>query len=291
MRGMPQRLRARYPCEPAMPELTVEHVHQIVAACREHILALSGPLNACFEGAFSLEAGEPAPWNAADAPPDLHGPGILVVLEFDEQAVLCAIPESMPLPVWFTSPDAIQAARLDTLALEWSSVLAPPDRAVSRRQSLLVFELLPDLVASQPAPGALLVPLRTGTSPRSPALWLLGPVTQPPRLDSSAASEFAAGTHDNREMAYEAFRPPDDARRDPLLRLLHLPVPVVVKLAEKRIQLGQLLAIGPGAIVSFDKSCEDLLDLCVNNQLYARGEAVKIGEKFGLKISQIGPQA
>ena len=34
-------------------------------------------------------------------------------------------------------------------------------------------------------------------------------------------------------------------------RLRNLPVPVIVKLAEKKIELGQLLAIGPGAIITF----------------------------------------
>ena len=71
-------------------------------------------------------------------------------------------------------------------------------------------------------------------------------------------------------------------------RLKDLPVDVVVTLAEKRIDVGQLLAITPGALIPFSKPCEDLLDLYVNNHLHARGEAVKIGEKFGLKISRIG---
>jgi flagellar motor switch protein FliN/FliY len=70
--------------------------------------------------------------------------------------------------------------------------------------------------------------------------------------------------------------------------LLNLPVNVIVKLAEKKVELGQLTGLGPGAIVTFEKSCEDLLDLYVNNQLYCRGEAVKIGEKFGIKITEIG---
>ncbi len=61
-----------------------------------------------------------------------------------------------------------------------------------------------------------------------------------------------------------------------------------MRLAEKRIPLGQILTLSPGAIITFDKSCEDLLDLHVNNSLYARGEAVKIGEKFGLKINEVG---
>ena len=70
--------------------------------------------------------------------------------------------------------------------------------------------------------------------------------------------------------------------------LLSIPVSVIVKLAEKKIELGQLMVMGPGTIVTFEKSCEDLLDLYVNNQLYCRGEAVKIGEKFGIKVNEVG---
>jgi flagellar motor switch protein FliN/FliY len=73
------------------------------------------------------------------------------------------------------------------------------------------------------------------------------------------------------------------------LKLLRgLPVSIIVRLAEKKIEMGQLLALSPGAMITFNKSCEDLLDLYVNNHLYCRGEAVKIGEKFGLKINQVG---
>jgi len=75
---------------------------------------------------------------------------------------------------------------------------------------------------------------------------------------------------------------------NPVDRLRNVPVPVIVTLAEKKIEMGQVLGIGTGAIITFEKSCEDLLDLFVNNRLYCRGEAVKIGEKFGIKICEVG---
>lgn len=71
-------------------------------------------------------------------------------------------------------------------------------------------------------------------------------------------------------------------------RLRNVPVTIIVKLAEKKMEMGQLLGIGTGAIITFEKSCEDLLDLYVNNRLYCRGEAVKIGEKFGIKVCEVG---
>ncbi len=77
---------------------------------------------------------------------------------------------------------------------------------------------------------------------------------------------------------------------DPLARLRHLPVQVSVRLAETRIPMSQLMNITPGMLIPFNKSCDDLLDLYVNNARYCRGEAVKIGEKFGLKIDEVGVQ-
>ena len=70
--------------------------------------------------------------------------------------------------------------------------------------------------------------------------------------------------------------------------LLDLPVVVSVQLARKRIELGTLRSLAPGSLVTFEKSCEDLLDLYVSNRLFCRGEAVKVGEKFGLKINEMG---
>jgi flagellar motor switch/type III secretory pathway protein FliN len=67
--------------------------------------------------------------------------------------------------------------------------------------------------------------------------------------------------------------------------LLRIKVPVVVTLAEKRQKLSRIVELGPGSIIQFDKSCEEMLDLEVGNQAVASGEAVKVGDKFGLRIT------
>lgn len=84
---------------------------------------------------------------------------------------------------------------------------------------------------------------------------------------------------------------PDRLRKPVASRLMKLPVPVAVHLAKRKIDMSQLLSMAPGTLLTFEKSCEDLLDLYVNNRIYARGEAVKIGEKFGLKINELGDLA
>jgi flagellar motor switch protein FliN/FliY len=73
-----------------------------------------------------------------------------------------------------------------------------------------------------------------------------------------------------------------------LQRILSLEVPVIVKLAERKLTLGEVMRLGAGAIIEFSKSSDEPLELLVNNKAIGVGDAVKVGENFGLKITQIG---
>ncbi len=69
--------------------------------------------------------------------------------------------------------------------------------------------------------------------------------------------------------------------------LLRIPIPVVVTLAQKRQTLGRVVEFGPGSILQFDKSCEEMLELNIGGHPVAVGEAVKVGDKFGLRITSM----
>jgi len=69
--------------------------------------------------------------------------------------------------------------------------------------------------------------------------------------------------------------------------LLKIRIPIVVTLAQKRLPLGRILEWGPGALIQFDKSCEELLELSAGEHPIALGEAVKVGDKFGLRIASM----
>ena len=73
-------------------------------------------------------------------------------------------------------------------------------------------------------------------------------------------------------------------------RLGRIPVPVVVRLAEKRAPLAAVRALAPGSLLTFEKGCEEPLELFVSaaaRRPHAVGEAVKVGERFGLKITAV----
>ena len=71
-------------------------------------------------------------------------------------------------------------------------------------------------------------------------------------------------------------------------RILRLEVPVIVKLAQRKLNMAEVLRLGVGAIIEFAKSSDEPLDLLINNKPIGVGEAVKVGENFGLRITQIG---
>jgi len=112
-------------------------------------------------------------------------------------------------------------------------------------------------------------------------------VTTPNDLDVNAVAAAEADAL-AADFALDGDSPAQGGLPGNARRLLKLPVTVVVYLAEKKIEMEQLLTICPGSLITFNKPCEDLLDLYVNNHRYCRGEAVKIGEKFGLKINEVG---
>lgn len=69
--------------------------------------------------------------------------------------------------------------------------------------------------------------------------------------------------------------------------LLDIPVKVVVELGKARVQLGELLRMGTGAVLELEKSAEEPLEVHVNGKLIGRGEVVVLNDRFGIKLTEI----
>ena len=81
-----------------------------------------------------------------------------------------------------------------------------------------------------------------------------------------------------------------DVRRD-LEFLFDIPLQVSIEVGRARILLKDILQMGEGYVVELDKFAGDPLDLYVNSRLIARGEAVKVGDKFGIKLTEVVSQS
>lgn len=70
--------------------------------------------------------------------------------------------------------------------------------------------------------------------------------------------------------------------------LLKLRVPVSVRLGQRRMKLNDVLDLSPGAIIELPHLADEPLDLMVVNKAIGQGHAVKVGENFGLRVTDIG---
>jgi flagellar motor switch protein FliN/FliY len=73
-----------------------------------------------------------------------------------------------------------------------------------------------------------------------------------------------------------------------LSTILKLSVPVIVRIGERSMPLEGILAMSPGAIIELNKPADAELELLINNKPVATGQAVKVGENFGLRIEKVG---
>ncbi|MCA2977336.1 MAG: flagellar motor switch protein FliN [Myxococcaceae bacterium] len=69
--------------------------------------------------------------------------------------------------------------------------------------------------------------------------------------------------------------------------LLDVPLDVTVELGRSRMSIQELLALSPGSVIELDKIAGEPLDIVVNDRLIARGEAVVVNDKFGIRITDI----
>lgn len=69
---------------------------------------------------------------------------------------------------------------------------------------------------------------------------------------------------------------------------MKLDLPIIVRMGEKVMPAAEITALQPGSIIELPKSAEEPLDLLVNNKCVGTGNAVKVGENFGIRIEFIG---
>jgi len=69
--------------------------------------------------------------------------------------------------------------------------------------------------------------------------------------------------------------------------LLKIQIDVSVTIAKAKRSVAQLLEIGPGSILQFDKHYELPLVMEANHEPIAEGTAVRAGENFGLHVTRV----
>ena len=69
--------------------------------------------------------------------------------------------------------------------------------------------------------------------------------------------------------------------------ILDIPLEVTVEMGRTRMLINDLLQLGQGSVIELNRLAGEPLDILVNNKLVARGEVVVVGEKFGIRLTDI----
>jgi flagellar motor switch protein FliN len=66
-----------------------------------------------------------------------------------------------------------------------------------------------------------------------------------------------------------------------------VPVQVSAVLGRSRMDVAELLKLGPGTVLELDRKVGEAIDIYVNNRLVARGEVVLVEDKLGVTMTEI----
>src|SRR2546423_13634607 len=64
-----------------------------------------------------------------------------------------------------------------------------------------------------------------------------------------------------------------------------VPVQVSAVLGRARMEVGELLKLGPGTVLELDRKVGEAIDIYVNKRLVARGEGVLVEDKVGVSMT------
>lgn len=69
--------------------------------------------------------------------------------------------------------------------------------------------------------------------------------------------------------------------------VMDIPVTLSMELGRTRISIQELLQLNSGSVVELQRMADEPMDVLVNGTLVAHGEAVVIGDKFGVRLTDV----
>ena len=102
--------------------------------------------------------------------------------------------------------------------------------------------------------------------------------------------DIAKGEEVKTETISGATKEEDKGERSSLenLRVLeNIDVKLTVEVGGAEIKLRELLRINEGSVIELERLAGDPLDILANGTIIAKGEVVMIGERFGIRFTEV----
>jgi len=111
---------------------------------------------------------------------------------------------------------------------------------------------------------------------------------QPP--DDQVDPEKAGDDAPNEAAAMSTDADAARLESDPVANLAlirDIEVKLSMEIGHTRISIDRLLSLAPGSVIELDRMADEPLDVLVNGTLVARGEAVVVGDRFGIRLVEV----
>ncbi len=69
--------------------------------------------------------------------------------------------------------------------------------------------------------------------------------------------------------------------------VLDVPITLSAEIGRSKLSIRKLISLAQGSVVELDREVNEPLDLLVNGTLIARGEVVVVGDKFGIRLTEV----
>ena len=89
------------------------------------------------------------------------------------------------------------------------------------------------------------------------------------------------------EIAVQEHGMDSDQDKQKLKFILDIPLQLTVELGRTSMLVKDVLQLNQGAVVELSKLAGEPLDVFINSKLVARGEAVVVNEKFGVRLVDV----
>ncbi len=104
---------------------------------------------------------------------------------------------------------------------------------------------------------------------------------------ASAPAQTKPAAEQVRPASFGTLKQDSSAPVGNLDMILDIPITMSVELGRMKMLVKDLLQLGQGTVVELDKLAGEPMEILVNGKLIARGEAVVVNEKFGVKLTDI----
>ncbi len=112
--------------------------------------------------------------------------------------------------------------------------------------------------------------------------------TTTPKNSRPDPDEIKELLQENPKAGVKSGRHSSDKKEGRGLNFLYdIPLQISVEVGRSKILLRDLLKMGEGYVIELDKLAGEPLDLYVNSKLIAKGEAVMVGDKFGIRLTDV----